>query len=85
MNDTVNTTEHRNKVIVIVGGREEVLEQSTLGVNMDSTEAEILAAVQGVIQENLSDSEGEFSYITRKMVNTQNVLIMPKPVAGAKT
>lgn len=79
---TENTIERQNKVIVVIGGQEEILDQSTLGLTMESSEREVLDAVQGVINESLQDNSQEYSYTVRKMLNTNNLLVMPKPIAG---
>lgn len=81
--ETTNETARQHKVIVVIGGREEVLDQSTLGLTMESTERQVLDAVQGVINESLQDDAQEYSYTVRKMLNTSNLLVMPKPVAGS--
>jgi len=72
----------RNKVFVTVGGRDEILDQTVLGLTMASTEREILTAVQGIIGETLRDDQHEFSYTTRKATNSDNIYCYPKPVAG---
>lgn len=75
-------TQQTNKVILTIGGRDEVLDQEALGVNMESSEREVLAAVQGVIQENLADTDGNYSFTVRKAINSQNIYCYPKPTAG---
>lgn len=79
---TENTNQMTNRVILTINGRDEILEQSVVGVTMDSSEREILNAVQGMIQESLSDSGGEYSFTVRKTTNSNNIYIYPKPVAG---
>lgn len=82
---TVNQAEQANqtnKVYVTVAGREEVLEQQTLGITMESTERQILDAVDAIIQE-LRDDDGEYSFTVRKILATNSILIFPKPTAGS--
>lgn len=78
MSETNNTS----KVVVTVSGRDVELEMSTLGVTMESSEREILDAVAGVIQENLRDSDNEYSFTVRKVTSQNLALVFPKPVAG---
>ena len=74
--------ELRGKIIITANGQDQDFEQTAMGVNMDSNEAEILAAVQGVIRETLTDDHGEFAYTVRKSINTGCIHVYPKPVAG---
>ena len=74
--------ERQGKVIITVAGRDEDLEQEALGINMDSSEAEILAAAQGAINETLTDNHGEFAFTVRKSINTGCIYIHPKSPAG---
>jgi hypothetical protein len=77
------TTENTaGKVIVTVGGRDVELVQETLGVNMDSSEQQVLDAVQGVISENLRADDNEYAFTVRKVVSENLILCFPKPVAG---
>ncbi|MFA5312785.1 MAG: hypothetical protein WC375_05600 [Methanomassiliicoccales archaeon] len=79
-------TEVTNKVIVTVARRDVFLDQLALGVNMESSEQDILRAVQPIIRENegadIADDDGDFSYAVRKSSNSNNIHVYPKPVAG---
>lgn len=80
MTDT--NTEFRGIVSITINGNDQELALESLGLTMDSTEQEILNAVQGVIRENLSDDEGDSTYTVRKSLNTGIIHVYPKPVAG---
>ena len=69
-------------VIITVGGRDIAISQSSLGLTINSSEREILDAVRNVIDENITDESGEYSYTVRKATNSGNMYIYPKPVAG---
>ena len=71
-----------DKVFVTVGGRDVQLNQTDLGLTMASTEAQILAQVQGVINENLADEEGNFSFTVRRGLDNRNLYVYPKTPAG---
>ena len=85
MQDGQNTpNEYREKVIVTIDGRDEILDFERLGINFDSTEPEILNAVDGILKEmseSISD-EGDYVYTVRKATNSQNIYVYPKPFAG---
>jgi len=70
------------EVRLTLDGRDVVLNQEQLGVTMQSTPAEILAAVQGVIAENLNDADGDVSFAVRKAMNSGVLYVYPKTVAG---
>ena len=76
-----NQVTDENVVRITLEGRDEKIPFDTLGIDMDSSESEILTAVRGVIGE-ISDDLGEFSYTTRKALNSSTIYVYPKPVAG---
>lgn len=79
MSDVVSVETVENSVVVIVAGREERIPMENLGLSMDSSNEEILAAVSGVFDE--LDS-GDMLYTTRKALNTSTIYVYPKPRAG---
>lgn len=81
-NDTPEIEEQTGMVRITLEGREIPHTQEQLGVTMDSTEDEILAAVRNIVAENIVDDSGEFSYTVRKAFNTKTIFVYPKPVAG---
>ena len=70
------------KVIVCVGARNVPLEMAAFGLTMESSEDQILAEVQGVIAENLSDDLSGMAFTARKMVELGGIMVIPKPTAG---
>jgi len=78
----VSTT---NAIVVTINGMDKQYEPELLGVTMESTEAQILGVVQPLLQEeglSLQDEEGNWSYTVRKALNSGNIYVFPKPVAG---
>ncbi len=49
--ETPANVETTNSVIVTVEGQDQILSQETLGINFDSSETEILNAVEGILSE----------------------------------
>jgi len=88
MNETTQTPgteELHDKVMLTAGGQDYIYDFEQLGVNFDSSEREILAAVDGIIREvNLSlvDDENEYTFTVKKSTNTRVVHIYPKDGAG---
>lgn len=80
MTDTNENQEFN--LIVTLEGRDITLMQDAYGVNMDSTEREILDAVRATVGEVLQDDEGQYSFAVRKAVNSGKIYVYPKPVAG---
>ena len=78
----------RNEVIVTLDGRDISAPMDTLGVNLESTERDILEAVAGIIEEaegnreGYQDAYGDFTYTVRKALNSETIYVYPKPVAG---
>jgi hypothetical protein len=77
MTDTV-----QNTVFVTVGGRDQQIPLERLGLTMASSESEVLAAVQGIIEENLNDSDGVPSFAVQKSTSNSNIFVVPKAPAG---
>ena len=87
IDNTSEENEVRNTATLTVGGNDQVYDFEQLGITFDSTEREILAAVQGIVREaniSLEDDEqpGEYTFTVRKAVNTQMIYIYPKDPAG---
>lgn len=80
MTDTNENTEAN--LIITLDGSDITLMQDAYGVNMDSTEREILDAVRATVGEVLQDDEGQYSFAVRKAVNSGKIYVYPKPVAG---
>ena len=80
------TDEVRNEVVVTLDGRDISTPMESLGLTMESTPADILSAVRGIVQEaegvDISDDSGEYSYTVRKAMNSGTIYVYPKPVAG---
>jgi hypothetical protein len=74
--------ELQNQVELTINGNDYYYSFETLGINFNSTETEILNAVEGIIAESgnsLIDPDGNFSYTVRKAINTQKIAVYPKP------
>ena len=70
-------------VIVVVGGEDQVFSQEVLGINMDSSNEDILTAVNQAIEVDLrEEGEDDWTYTVRKATNSENIYVYPKPVAG---
>ena len=70
-----------NSVIVTVGGQDQQFTLDQLGLTMESTNAQVLAAVQGIITEmgqSLQDSDNDFVYQVVKATNSNNIYVVPK-------
>lgn len=79
--------EAKKKVTLTIGGNDQTFDFDQLGVNIDSSEREILNAVQGIISEtNLSIEDeshpGEYTFTVRKSLNTEMIYVYPKDPAG---
>lgn len=84
MTDTAQSTtgEPQDQVIITVGGEDIFIDQTRMGVDMDTPVDQILEACQGMIQENLSDDSGQVSFMVEKATTNRNIHVYPKPVAG---
>ena len=86
----IENEEIRNEVIVTLDGRDIATPMDSLEVSMESTPNEILAAVQGIIEEaegtrdGYQDAYGDFTYTVRKAMNSNTIYVYPKPVAGGR-
>ena len=86
--DVIVQEEQRHEVIVTLDGRDQTIPMDALGVSLESTPREILAAVGGVIEEaegtrdGYEDAYGDFTYTVRKAMNSDTIYVYPKPVAG---
>lgn len=81
------TSELQEKVLLTINGQDQIYEFDQLGVNFDSTEREVLTALEGIIREsNLSlvddEDAGEFIYTVKKSTNTRMIHVYPKDPAG---
>ena len=79
----------RNEVIVTLDGRDISTPMAALDVDIDSTPAQVLTAVAGIIAEaegegaeGYQDAYGDFTYTVRKAMNSNTIFVYPKPVAG---
>lgn len=85
--DTVDTLDEiRNEVVVTVNGRDIRIPMNSLGLNIDSSERDILNEVRPIIQGreglDIQDETGVYGYTVRKATNSNTIYIYPKPVAG---
>lgn len=75
------------KVIVILDGKEYKFEHGLLNVTMDSSEADILNAVESIFREDSEGntslkSDGDWVYTINKALNQGNIYVYPKSTAG---
>lgn len=74
-----------NKIIVSAGTRDLFLDYADYGLSFESTESEILTAVNSVVREQLNvdlQDEGDWLYKIRKAIDSQNIHVIPNSVAG---
>ena len=71
----------RNSVIVTVNQQDQQFTLEQLGLTMESTNQEVLNAVQGIITEmgqSLQDDDRDFVYQVVKATNSNNIYVVPK-------
>ena len=76
-----------NKIIVAISGDDLFLNYSDYGLSFDSSESDILARINPIIQEQFGqslESGGRWTYKTRKATASQNVYIIPNSTDGSK-
>jgi len=75
-----------NEVRVTIEGRDEVFPMDNLGLNINSSDREIMDAVRPTLREqrgiDLNDEEGEVAFAIRRAMNSGTIYVYPKPVAG---
>ena len=73
-----------NALIVTINGNDIQMEPELLDVNFESSDNDILDAVEGILAEqNLSMKESDdYTYAVRRATNSGNIYLFPKPVAG---
>lgn len=73
-------------VVITLEGRDIRIPQVNLGINLNTSKAEIVSAVRAIIREDegvdIADETGEVSYEVRKAGNSGDIYVYPKPVAG---
>ena len=77
-----------NKIIVAISGDDLFLNYSDYGLSFDSSESDILARINPIIQEQFGqslESGGRWTYKTRKATASQNVYIIPNSTAGSES
>ena len=67
---------------VTVGGQDHQFTLEQLSITIDTPPNQILQAVQGIIDENLSDEEGHLSFAVSVSTGTRNIFVHPKTPAG---
>jgi hypothetical protein len=75
-----------SEVIVTIEGQDSHIPMESLGLTMESSERDILAAIRPMMREmrslDIEDDDGEMSYTVRKALNSNTIYVYPKPVAG---
>lgn len=85
---TTNSTEITNKIIISIAGQDEIVDYETFGLTFDSTEEQILTAINPLIQEKYNTSlksSTSWLFKTHKAINSQNIHIIPNSTAGSTT
>ena len=76
----------RNEVEVTVGGQDNAIPFGSLGIDMESSDRDVLNAVRPAVLEmdgvDLNDESGEVAFVVRRSSNTNVIHVYPKPVAG---
>ena len=76
----------RNEVIITTNGNDIRIPMDSLGLNIDSSERDILNEVRPIVQGregiDIQDDTGVYGYTVRKATNSNTIYIYPKPVAG---
>ena len=71
-----------DKCFVMVGGESHQFDLEQLNITIDTPSDQILEAVQGVIDENMSDEEEELSFMVTVSTTNRLVFVYPKTPAG---
>jgi len=78
--------EVRNRIIISAAGDDLIVPYEDYGLDFDSSNEEILNALQPMIQEtlnvNLRDDRGDWLYKTRKATESRNIHLIPNSTAG---
>lgn len=86
INDTNLNETQLNELTIILDGRNQKFPFETLGISLESTEREIIAAVSSIVMEehgvNINDENGETAYTVRKAMNSGEIYVYPKTVMG---
>jgi hypothetical protein len=72
-----------NKIIVIINGEEHNYDYEVFGLTFDSTDSEIISAMNSAIQEAFNVDILQY-YKVQKVLNTKNIYIIPNSVAGVE-
>ena len=84
--DVEVVNEIRNEVIITVNGNDIRVPMDSLGLDIDSSDRDILNEVRPIIQGregiDIQDDTGVYGYTVRKAMNSNSIYIYPKPVAG---
>ena len=83
LNETLER-ENNPGVIVTLDGSDQRFEYDVLDVTIDSTETEILDSVEGALTEmgESLKTENDYNFAVRKALNSGNVYVYPKAIAG---
>jgi hypothetical protein len=86
----VGTTQSNptRKIVVAISGDDLFLNYEDYGLSFDSSESDILARINPIIQEQFGqslESGGRWTYKTRKATASQNVYIIPNSTAGSES
>jgi hypothetical protein len=89
MTQPQSITQITQKIIVSIAGEDEIIDYSTFGLSFDSSESEVLSAIQPFIKEkyetDIMSSTGSWLYKTRKASTSQNIHIIPNSTAGSSS
>jgi hypothetical protein len=80
-----NTPEITNRIVVALNGDDEYIRYEDYGLTFDSSEQEILTAIEPRITERFSVSlrnGNSWLYKTTKTIASQNIYVIPNSTAG---
>ena len=82
--EVMNQEPQTHEVIITLDGQDQRIPMESLGVDISSPDADVLAAVRGIIDEasSIDDQYGNPSFAVRRATNSDTIYVYPKPVAG---
>jgi len=85
--ENINTEEAQTdtagvEVVVTINQRDMSFTGDQLGVDMETSDAQVLTAVKAAVEEQIEDAEGNFTFAVRRATNTNKVYVYPKSTFG---
>lgn len=74
------------KITVVLSGTEKNYEYADLGLTFESTDSEILDALQPILLEeesfNIKEEQADGYYTIKRQADSKNIFLFPKSTAG---